>query len=285
MAKPALMDVSRWSPAAWAWGSFAALDVFVFLLWIGISFLLTLLVAVLAFGAVIWIYHGEMPRLPARGAPADTPPAPAPAPAPKAEVAPVAAPASAAAPIVAEAAPAPVPELTPTPAPAPKAEAAPAAPEPDAVPAVAEATAAPGPATPLSAGDLPEVDMEAAQAAASARVRSAAQEAGALARLAAAPVEVTRPVGLDAPRAGTGDDLKKIKGVGPKLEALLQRLGFWHFDQIAAWTPAELAWVDANLDAFNGRATREDWVGQAKLLASGGETEHSRAVERGEFDT
>ena len=73
--------------------------------------------------------------------------------------------------------------------------------------------------------------------------------------------------------------------MGPKLEALLHRLGFWHFDQIAAWTPTELAWVDANLDAFNGRATREDWVGQAKLLASGGETEHSRAVERGELDT
>ena len=70
-----------------------------------------------------------------------------------------------------------------------------------------------------------------------------------------------------------------------RVEALLQRLGFWHFDQIAAWTPAELAWVDANLDAFNGRATREDWVGQAKLLASGGETEHSRAVTRGEIET
>ena len=260
MAKPVLMDVSRWSPAAWAWGSFAALDVFVFLWWIGISFLLALLMGVLAFGVVIWIYHGEMPRLPARGGSAE------------------AAPAAAAA-----TTPAPAPKVEPVPA--PKVEPAPAAPvpapEPEVVPVVAKVTPAPAPVAP----ELPEVDMEAAQAAASARVRSAAQEAGELARLAAAPVEVTRPVGLDAPRAGAADDLKKIKGVGPKLEALLQRLGFWHFDQIAAWTPAELAWVDANLDAFNGRATREDWVGQAKLLASGGETEHSRAVERGEFDT
>lgn len=251
MAKPVLMDVSRWSPAAWGWASFAALDVFVFLLWIGLSFLLAVLAAVLAFGAVIWIYHGEMPRLPARGG--------------SAEAAPAAAPVTA---------PAPAPRVEP--APAPKAEPVPAAPEPE--PVVAEVTPAPAP-------ELPEVDMEAAQAAASARVRSAAQEAGELARLAAAPVEVTRPVGLDAPRAGAADDLKKIKGVGPKLEALLQRLGFWHFDQIAAWTPAELAWVDANLDAFNGRATREDWVGQARLLASGVETEHSRAVTRGEFET
>lgn len=267
MAKPVLMDVSRWSPAAWAWGSFAALDVFVFLLWIGISFLLALLVAVLAFGAVIWIYHGEMPRLPARGGSADaTPAAPVPVPAP---------------------APAPAPAPVPETAPAPKADVTPVAPAPEVVPQVVEAAPAPAPepAAPLSAVELPEVDMEAAQAAASARVRSAAQEAGELARLAAAPVEVTRPVGLDAPRAGSGDDLKKIKGVGPKLEALLHRLGFWHFDQIAALTPTELAWVDANLDAFNGRATREDWVGQAKLLASGGETEHSRAVERGELDT
>lgn len=253
MARPALLDVSRWSPAAWAWGGFAALDVFVFLLWIGISVLLALPVAVLAFGAVIWIYHGEMPRLPARGGPVEAAPAvPAEAPAPAS-------------------------------APAPKPEPAPIAPAPDVAPAVAEVEPAPAPVAPVA--PLPEVDMEAAQAAASARVRSAAQEAGELARLAAAPVEVARPVGLDAPRAGAGDDLKKIKGVGPKLEALLQRLGFWHFDQIAAWTPAELAWVDANLDAFNGRATREDWVGQAKLLASGGETEHSRAVTRGEIET
>jgi NADH-quinone oxidoreductase subunit E len=85
----------------------------------------------------------------------------------------------------------------------------------------------------------------------------------------------TRPAALAAARDGRPDDLKRIKGVGPKLEALLNRLGFWHFDQVAGWSEAELAWVDANLEGFKGRASRDDWVAQAKILAAGGETEFS----------
>jgi NADH-quinone oxidoreductase subunit E len=91
-----------------------------------------------------------------------------------------------------------------------------------------------------------------------------------------------RPAGLDGPREGRADDLKRIRGVGPKLEAMLHRLGFWHFDQIAAWTDAEVAWVDSHLEGFNGRATRDDWVGQARILAGGGETDFSQRVDRGE---
>lgn len=97
-------------------------------------------------------------------------------------------------------------------------------------------------------------------------------------------VPLVQPQGLQAPREGTGDDLKRIKGVGPKLEALLHSLGIYHFDQIAGWGPAELAWIDGNLEGFHGRASRDDWVGQSKILADGGETEHSRQVDRGEFD-
>lgn len=77
-----------------------------------------------------------------------------------------------------------------------------------------------------------------------------------------------RPLTLDAPRGGVADDLKRIKGIGPKLEVMCNRLGFWHFDQIAAWTPAEIAWVDENLEAFKGRVTRDDWVAQARVLAA-----------------
>jgi NADH-quinone oxidoreductase subunit E len=76
----------------------------------------------------------------------------------------------------------------------------------------------------------------------------------------------TKPAALAAPRDGKGDDLARIVGVGPKLATLLNRLGFHHFDQIAAWTADEIAWVDSNLDGFRGRATRDDWVGQAKRL-------------------
>ena len=78
-----------------------------------------------------------------------------------------------------------------------------------------------------------------------------------------------KPVGLDAPRAGGADDLKRIKGVGPKLEELLHSMGYYHFDQIAAWSDAEIAWVDANLEGFRGRVTRDEWVPQARALAAG----------------
>ena len=51
------------------------------------------------------------------------------------------------------------------------------------------------------------------------------------------------------------------------MEKLLNSLGYYHFDQIAAWTPAETAWVDDNLEGFKGRATRDNWSSQAKELA------------------
>ncbi|MEL6645306.1 MAG: NADH-quinone oxidoreductase subunit NuoE [Pseudomonadota bacterium] len=86
----------------------------------------------------------------------------------------------------------------------------------------------------------------------------------------------TRPAALEAARDGKADDLKLIKGVGPKLEALLHSLGFYHFDQVAGWTADEVAWVDQNLEGFKGRVSRDNWVDQAKILATGGETEFSR---------
>ena len=75
-----------------------------------------------------------------------------------------------------------------------------------------------------------------------------------------------KPETLDAARDGGADDLKKISGVGPKLEATLNDLGFWHFDQIAKWTADEIAWVDSRLK-FKGRVERDDWIGQAAELA------------------
>ncbi|MDJ0825938.1 MAG: NADH-quinone oxidoreductase subunit E [Rhodobacter sp.] len=77
-----------------------------------------------------------------------------------------------------------------------------------------------------------------------------------------------KPAGLEAPRDGPADDLKKIKGVGPGLEKTLNGLGIHTYAQIAAWGPAEIAWVDARLK-FKGRIERDDWVGQAARLASG----------------
>ena len=93
---------------------------------------------------------------------------------------------------------------------------------------------------------------------------------------AARPGKPKRPRALKEPRKSGPDDLKMIKGVGPKLEKLLNSLGFYHFDQIAKWTADEIDWVDENLEGFKGRVSRDKWVAQAKILAKGGETEFSK---------
>jgi predicted flap endonuclease-1-like 5' DNA nuclease len=77
---------------------------------------------------------------------------------------------------------------------------------------------------------------------------------------------VGKPQGFIAARDGLPDDLTKIKGIGAKMETLCNRLGFWHYDQIAAWNTDEIAWVDDNLEGFKGRVTRDNWVAQAKAL-------------------
>ena len=69
---------------------------------------------------------------------------------------------------------------------------------------------------------------------------------------------------------GEPDDLKKITGVGPVLEGKLNVLGITRFDQIAAFSPEEVARVD-DLLSFKGRVERDDWIGQAKQLAAASE--------------
>ena len=63
------------------------------------------------------------------------------------------------------------------------------------------------------------------------------------------------------------DDLKKISGVGPKLEETLNELGIYTFEQVAAWTPENVAFIDARLK-FKGRIERDDWISKAKELAA-----------------
>jgi len=104
------------------------------------------------------------------------------------------------------------------------------------------------------------------------------EEAAVAAKLAALPADATqeqkadtvgtRPPSLGAPRDGSADDLKQIRGIGPVNEASLNALGIYHYDQIAAWNRAEVRWVGTYL-GFPGRVEREDWSGQAKALATG----------------
>ena len=80
-------------------------------------------------------------------------------------------------------------------------------------------------------------------------------------------IEGERPEYLPGPRNGIPDDLKEISGIGLKIEDKLNELGIYHFDQIANWTPENVKWIE-NYLVFKGRVNRENWIGQAKLLAA-----------------
>jgi predicted flap endonuclease-1-like 5' DNA nuclease len=88
--------------------------------------------------------------------------------------------------------------------------------------------------------------------------------------MAPAPVEAAPvPVSPSVTEPSETDDLLRLKGVGPKLNSLLISLGVTRFDQIANWTEADLAKVDAQLGTFKGRPVRDQWIDQAKSLAAG----------------
>ena len=87
------------------------------------------------------------------------------------------------------------------------------------------------------------------------------------------------PERLSKPRGGKADDLKMLKGVGPRLETILNEMGFYHYDQIAAWTPEQVEMIDQEMTGVNkGRASRDGWVEQAKVLARGGSAEAAKRV-------
>lgn len=158
----------------------------------------------------------------------------------------------------------PPPPPPPVPAPAAAAPAPVAAPEPVAVPVAAPVPVAVVPvATPVAAKPVVTLIPKPVKR----------QEDAPKAVVAKAPATVKNADGspelLKKPRTGKGDDLKLIWGVGPALERMLQKMGIWHFDQIAAWTASELKWVDSRLEGFKGRARRDEWIKQSKKLAKG----------------
>ncbi|AAV96021.1 NADH-quinone oxidoreductase subunit E [Ruegeria pomeroyi] len=168
-------------------------------------------------------------------------------------------------------------KVSPPPAPAapkpavkqtPKAEAKPA-PKPEAEPVLKPSAALPGQEELAARKGSWRYEAPAAEVAQADATGDAGEE---------------QPLTLSAAREGGADDLKLLKGVGPKLEGLLNELGFYHFDQVAAWTPAQVAWVDARL-TFKGRIERDGWIEQARQLAAGEETEFAkRAKKDGIYD-
>lgn len=157
-------------------------------------------------------------------------------------------------PISTPAAPESTPEPT-TPAPA----------TPETPVAVEEPIAAPvavaGGAVPLMVTPEPVLDTPAPEPA-----PEPAQPAPAPTPAAApaAPAPTPAPAEASVP-----DDLLLLKGVGPKLKALLAEQGITRFAQIAAWTPADLAAIDPKLGTFKGRPERDNWIDQAQYLAKG----------------
>ncbi|MFB2552306.1 NADH:ubiquinone oxidoreductase [Ciceribacter sp. sgz301302] len=76
------------------------------------------------------------------------------------------------------------------------------------------------------------------------------------------PVAKARP-----PRAPSkaAADLKRIGGIGPKLEQVLKGIGIADLATIAGWSAADAAAVDERL-GLAGRVVKDDWIGQAKAL-------------------
>ncbi|MEM7212885.1 MAG: 50S ribosomal protein L21 [Pseudomonadota bacterium] len=103
-----------------------------------------------------------------------------------------------------------------------------------------------------------------AEAAPAPAAQAPAEEAPAA---EATAVEAEKPGNLlDAPQ-GEADDLTRISGVGPKLLTKLNDNGVYHFWQIAAWGPAEIAFMDDQL-SFKGRIDRDNWIAQATGFAA-----------------
>lgn len=124
--------------------------------------------------------------------------------------------------------------------------------------------AAPPPPAPAPVAEpMPVVPVDVEAIAPTAR-RPEAEAVAAPAEAAPVPVSPAVTTPSEAP-----DDLLKLKGVGPKLNMLLIELGVTRFAQIAAWTDADIAAIDAKLGNFRGRPVRDQWIDQARYLAAG----------------
>ncbi len=171
----------------------------------------------------------------------------------------------------------PVPEPAAAPLPRANQSAAPVAPAaPVVVPAVAPPVKPRAAGKPRSAGKpMAKTRTGAVKSpppAAAVKAAKSPRASGldaAMGRTKDAAAPAAAPVFLTGPRSGKGDDLKAIRGVGPALEKLLNSIGVWHFDQIAAWKAKDIALVDGKMEGFKGRITRDEWVKQARLLARG----------------
>lgn len=84
---------------------------------------------------------------------------------------------------------------------------------------------------------------------------------------------VSDPEGPLAP--GAGDDLTRLKGVGPKLAAMLHDQGIMGLGDLASLNDDQAAALDARLGSFAGRVQRDRLPEQARLLVEGRTAEYA----------
>lgn len=152
-----------------------------------------------------------------------------------------------------------------------KVEAKAETPEPASAPAEVKAK------MPVASKVKAKVEAPAKPVAAKVEKPKPAPKAKALAKPAAAPKVKAKPepkVGVAAPApkpkkaSGKADDLKKIDGIGPKVEQVLKGRGITRYQDLVAMDDAALTALDNEL-GLDGRVLRDDWAGQARRLAGG----------------
>lgn len=85
--------------------------------------------------------------------------------------------------------------------------------------------------------------------------------------VASPPTPVARQ---GATQDGPADDLRQIKGIGPKAGEMLAEQGVTRFAQIAGWSDDDIERISAELGRSGARIRSDDWVGQARALVAGG---------------
>lgn len=65
---------------------------------------------------------------------------------------------------------------------------------------------------------------------------------------------------------GTPDDLRRVRGIGPRFESSLLAHGIESWAQIAAWTDADVDAMAKAIGATPERIRREGWVASARRL-------------------
>ena len=122
---------------------------------------------------------------------------------------------------------------------------------------------------PVPAAPPPPAPAPAAEAAPAAPAAESPEEPTVPAEPTPEPAPEAPPPAPAPTPAAKADNLQLLKGIGPKLAGLLNGLGVTSFQQIADWTEADIAAIDPQLGAFQGRIARDNIVDQAAYLARG----------------